>query len=631
MRRVCDSLSTLSRTGLVRRALFDRNHGLAAKVPNGTPILIYGFSGETRASNKSAMDDQDATGDQSDILGAVQSVRERLRGQPVQAIVLVSDGRQVGGDSDAGKALQLNGPPVFAVGVASPHDRRDVSITGIKAPNSAFVGETVPVRVEIRALGCQGQRLRVALADPDGRQSQEITVGDAINVAVEFNVHFSAAGAAEIDAEVTPLPGEATNVNNHAEHCVKVVDQSVPVAIVSGSNSRDYGAACDALAAAPWLSLRSFIVSGDAETLPLTPEQIRAQEVLVLIDVHVWSLSEAQWDAVVTLVERDSGSVIMEVGDPNVLQEYEDHPMVSRLLPFDPIADVSWRQWPGEEPRYSLAEASAGGMPAGTELPQWPRLPAVLRYLAMPQLKPNALALLVDRDTGTAAMAQTQLGLGRSFLLGVNETWRWQGGPNTANANHFWKPLMRDAVREPYASRAGDFALDADQIYLKAPSPLHVRARVERTYGVPASLELQTFQNGTLLATRTMWPTASAGAGRYETTLENLAPGQYELRLVTGDDLTPAPRLTVRVASSSEAELSDLSGDNALLKFIADSTGGEFLTLDQLPSLPPRLEEVRERESRWLDYPLWDSPYLFLFVLAGLSLEWALRKQAGLT
>jgi hypothetical protein len=43
-----------------------------------------------------------------------------------------------------------------------------------------------------------------------------------------------------------------------------------------------------------------------------------------------------------------------------------------------------------------------------------------------------------------------------------------------------------------------------------------------------------------------------------------------------------------------------------------------------------KLAELRERQTQWVEYPLWDSPYLFLFVLSGLSLEWALRKQAGL-
>ena len=39
---------------------------------------------------------------------------------------------------------------------------------------------------------------------------------------------------------------------------------------------------------------------------------------------------------------------------------------------------------------------------------------------------------------------------------------------------------------------------------------------------------------------------------------------------------------------------------------------------------------TRQRQGRLAEYPLWDSPYLFVFVLACLSTEWALRKRFGL-
>jgi len=79
------------------------------------------------------------------------------------------------------------------------------------------------------------------------------------------------------------------------------------------------------------------------------------------------------------------------------------------------------------------------------------------------------------------------------------------------------------------------------------------------------------------------------------------------------------------------AELADLSGDERFLIRIAEATGGQYLKLEQLPSLPRRIAELRDRQqTQMLETSLWDSPYLFLFVLAGLSLEWALRKRIGL-
>jgi hypothetical protein len=107
------------------------------------------------------------------------------------------------------------------------------------------------------------------------------------------------------------------------------------------------------------------------------------------------------------------------------------------------------------------------------------------------------------------------------------------------------------------------------------------------------------------------------------------------LRVAAPDDpsaeIPPDPvELPLRVAARYEAELADVSGDEQLLRSIANASGGQFLTLEQLNTLPARIDTIRQRQSRLVEYPLWDSPYLFVFVLACLSAEWALRKKFGL-
>ena len=52
-----------------------------------------------------------------------------------------------------------------------------------------------------------------------------------------------------------------------------------------------------------------------------------------------------------------------------------------------------------------------------------------------------------------------------------------------------------------------------------------------------------------------------------------------------------------------------------------------FVGFDRIPA---RLSAAQERLSRLTDQSLWDSPYLFAFVLACLSGEWGMRKRFGL-
>ena len=624
-RAQCDDLDRLSRAQLATKAIFDPTTGLKAKLPAGTPVIIYGFTARTHPLAA------ESPANRSDILGAVQSVRERYRGRPIQAIVLITDGRQVGGDLDMLRTLD-GSPPVFTIGVAATHERKDVSIIAIRGLHAAFVGESVPIRVDLRATGCRGEQIEITLDGAGDRQTQRLTVGDSTNVFAEFRVTFGAPGPAKLAVTVAPVRGEATEANNHGDLWLSVVNQTVPVMVASTGAAREFAAITEALGAAPWISLKHAVLSGDAEmALPLTPDEIMAQSVLVFVDLHVWSLSDAQWDAVERLVSERGGSVIFEISDPRVLHEYEQHRVASRLLPFDPVADVLWREWPGDQPHYVLARVP--GPPGSSQTPRWPRLPAVTRFLAMPQLKPNAQPLLIERATGAAALAQTRLGLGRAFLMGIDDTWRWQNTSTTQPADFFWGRFVRAAIEEPYAAQQANYTLDAGQIVIEPTEPLHVRAKTLQDDGTPSPAgppELEILRDGRIISAVSMTESGNLGPGRYEATLAELPEGQYELRLAASDDLSEPPHLAIRVAASSAAELADLSGDNRLLRRIAESTGGEFFTLDQLPLLPPRLAELRERQNQWVEYPLWNSPYLFLFVLSGLSLEWALRKQAGL-
>ena len=633
IRAICDEVDGASRIELVGRGLKAGN-GLMQKLSADGRVLAYGFADNVTPMQAPVAASVRVSADRSDIVGAVRLAREQLRGQPVAAIVLVSDGRQVGREADFPTELEASGTAVFTVAAARGQERRDVSVAAVNAPAAAYVGESATIRVDVHAVNCRDQKLEIWLDAPGGKQSQQITVGDSSALTAEFRVSFSVAGAIDLGAGVSPIAGEATIDNNRAERWVKVLPESVAVTVASGAQTREFQWTAAALARTKWVSLRPVLLSGSSEVLPLAPEEILKQGVLVLCDVRSWSLTDAQWEAVERLVTERGGSVVFAVGDADVLREYAEHPIASRLLPFDPKAEISWRVWPGDRPHYALVPAAWSGAADSTNRPRWRNLPPVMAYMSMQQLNPNARAILAERETNAAVLAETLLGLGRTYVLGTDETWRWRSDSGGESEDLFWGTLVRQAAEAPYAAHEGNHWLDVDSLAIQPGQTLRVRAKVLREDGSPSPAawqELQVFRDGQMVRTARLTRASTVGPGRYETAISDLIEGQYELRLSTGDDLAPAPRLVVRVTPSSSAELADLSGDEGLLRRIADASGGQFLTLEQLSSLPGRLNELTERQKGQMrEYSLWDSPYLFLFVLSGLSLEWALRKRVGL-
>ena len=59
-------------------------------------------------------------------------------------------------------------------------------------------------------------------------------------------------------------------------------------------------------------------------------------------------------------------------------------------------------------------------------------------------------------------------------------------------------------------------------------------------------------------------------------------------------------------------------------------TGGQTLRIDQVGQIPERLTAAAaDNRPAVNELPLWDSPWLFLFVLACLGVEWGCANASG--
>jgi hypothetical protein len=370
--------------------------------------------------------------------------------------------------------------------------------------------------------------------------------------------------------------------------------------------------------------------------------------VIVLSDVRPSDLAQEEWDAIVEAATRRGGSVIILVNDIGILRAYESDPRLSTLLPYRSGLQAAWRSWPGQQPAFRpvpsrgaedapiarLADEPSDDSTGNAEA--WQRLPALYQYLVMPELKPSTRALLVERESGAPIVTETHVGAGRSFLIGINETWRWRRLVGERVQDRFWLQLIRSASDPPYAAHDNGLWLDADKLVTSPDEPLHVRVRAEQPDGSPLAagqLRLQLMHGQQRLADIALQELSSSAAGRYEAEVRDLPaePGEYALRLENFGNPGRSVSLPIRIAApNDEAEMVDISGDPAFLRRLAEASGGEMIPLDRLGTLPQRLADVRARQSGLTEYTLWDSPYLFAFVLACLGAEWALRKRFGL-
>lgn len=647
---VCDELARLSRWSLTEQALLQPETGILSRLKSvGIPAAVYCMSTSITPLPRMPADLLDAAPDRvgSNIAGAIPAAMSMVGQKPVRAVVMFSDGRQVGGDASIVSSLSPAGAPVFAVGIAPLEKPRDLAIAqDVAIPSSAFVGETMTVRASILAIGQPAGSVDVQLRAGDAEpMTQRVAIkADGTPAPVEFAVHLETGGPQRFTLSVAPTAGEITAENNVVERWVKVLPERMKVAAYAGSAGWDFQLLRGLLSQTPWIKLDSAMLDPSAPRLALTSEEILQHDVIILSDVPAGALDDVQWDAVNRLVRERGGSLFLLAGPDFLPSTYTPQTIVaSSLLPFD-VRNLSpsWRTWPGEQAAFRLtpagelsaeqAEALSVGAGQGN-IHNWQSMPALFRVLNIPQLssRDQAHALLIESDSRVPVLSESFSGSGRVLLLGTNETWRWRHKVGERDFVRFWLQLIRYAAGEPYAMQQGLVALDTDRVAISPRESLNVRARILQNDA--DSFRLDVMQQGQIVQSLNLTQADPRGGGRYVASVSGLGDGTYLLRLsnpVAENPTSPVLELPFVVATRSEAEMADVSGDNTLLTRIADASGGQFLPIERLGDLTGLLETSGANRSRLSERSIWDHPLLFVFVVACFGAEWALRKRLGL-
>lgn len=460
VRQACDELGSMSRLSIVNQSLTSRQTRVLPRLLAQAPVFGFEFADDVTVVPLE--DEQGALpslplelgGTGTNLTAALRSIRERMQGQPIQAIVMFSDGQQVGPEGRLGQVLAASSAPVFTVACAGPV-RKEVAITRLQAPASAFVGQTATLRADIRGTGVDGSTIDVVLEADQKRQTQRVTLQDDRVATAEFSVRFEHPGPQNITLSIAPLRGETSSDNNRIVQPINVLADKVKVLLLTGWPGWDYQYLRAALASSPFVEMRQQVLLDESSKLSATPQEILKQDVVVLSDVRADSISPEQATAMSKLVREEGGSVLIIPGEAKNLVELTQLPGMGELLPFQDVQDASWRVWPGEDPYFFLNVApDAQNLDAlklaedpGTNSERWSSLSGMFRFMPVSDARASVRPLLVERDSELPVLTQMRVGTGRAFFFGARETWRWRNQIGGRDQDLFWLQLIRYAAR----------------------------------------------------------------------------------------------------------------------------------------------------------------------------------------
>ena len=571
---------------------------------------------------------------------ALQELRERTRGRPLNGVILVGDGTLTNGNWPVESARRADFRTWYAIsGRRQPP--ADLQVRRITANSPARKGLNEPVQVELGARGLAGQKVEVQLL-ANGRRvaRRELVLGEDGSfqeavfdwMPVETGTTVLTARSTLLDAGDTQ---ESSLDNNQRSLHVKVREAARDLLVLATKPSPDLAFLMRSLQAREEFRVRRILPRRPG--VLVSEEELRAAiedaDLLLLLNWPDAATDQDRWQ---TLRPYVAQKPLFVCAGADLKLEY-----LSGLLPLRGGPALSLPERGGV--RVESVHPVLGEENLLADLSAvWEAMPPIL--FPRPDLLPLGDTRVLLRRSG--GMSSPVLVLGESAgprraCLGAEGFWRWEIGSQLSlgenqRAQEWLSALMRwlDAGEELRL-----LAVEPDREVLSVGEELHFRASLREEDGRPrsaASLNLELMDSSGVTQ---RLPMKSVEAGRYQTAIRLRNAGAWHWRVLAqeGDRALLADSGLVTVETFSPEQLA-LTANLQLAAQVAQAGGGSLIDLDRdtaRDSLAQGLffgdlDRSPRVETRPHEMHLVDQIWLLYLLLGLLAAEWLLRRLWGL-
>ncbi len=619
----------------------------------GQSLTEIGGDSATGAGAPGWIDKLDPKAPATALGDAVRELLTRKRGQPVAGIFLATDGASNTGIDplEAARLARQEGVPlyIYGVGITSP---RDIIVGNLFTQEVAFVKDELPVTVRVRGQGLRGQTAKIVLHLGDEVvASKDLTFenDDEMTVALPFTP--TKTGEFELRASIDPREDEAVKDNNSASQRLRVIDSKIKVLYVESAPRWEFRYLQSVLLRDRRLDVKCVLFEGDPAIaegegspylakLPQTKEELFKYDLLLIGDVGPKDFIGEQMEWIADFVSKFGGSCLFLAGARNGPQAFRDTPL-EKLLPVE-AADSTVRQTGPEHPTLLELTALGRTSPMLKLSPKedenasiWQHFPRVYWTARVGRAKPAAQVLLQDSDTTKATrygkmpvIALQQYGLGQVLYVGTDNTWRWRRNANDRYYPLLWGQIAQKMGLQHILGGSKRTQLTVDKQSYTTGERVSVYARLYHPDYSPVHDPQVTASDvikGSSTPQEVILRAVPEQPGMYRGDFAVLAPGLHQFSIKSD------PQTVIEFGvTEPQFEIGETAMNEALLRQMAETSGGAFYREENLYQMPDALRGKMEKIQSTVDAELWSSPSYFILILIVSSAEWLLRKRAQL-
>jgi uncharacterized membrane protein len=660
------SMSLDSRYAKARAAVARLREDLEAKHgQQQVEVDVFDIAGE-RIEN--ALPEQPRT-ERTDLVRSVSSAIAQLRSKLLVGVIVISDGVDNTGRQDISE-LADGAAPIYCVGFAPTDDAGafDLELVDVKAIDRVMVNNSIQVAVTVaKHAGPQIEAtitIKRGTDTPVAQQTITLPEGDS-KQQLRLTFAPAEAGSFVYTATVQSEAGEKRLANNARHFPLQVDGDAIGVLYLEGFLRYEYKYLRRRLENDPDLHLISVVRRANPKRpgatvgkLAITPEVLRNIDLVILGDMEANYLAPREYEALVNWVngslaaaDTDAGS---EANNDNahsllVLGGYQSFgPEGFRATKLADILPVvfSPNQAQAEDP-FILELTDAGSRSPIFQitgdrvknLSMWRTSPHLLGSNLIQRAKAGAEVLAVNPNiqignTPAPVIVTGRYGSGQVMVIAADTTWRWTRltrvvGTSDTLYSRFWSQTVRWLTGRELNDERSAISVSTDRPDYEVGREVAIRVvrQASADTSTPGDITVQVIdETGT--ATPIQTHTSSAEPDVSLGSFYPSAGSRYEVHAALADETGPVANRTAEfIVYGSELELADTGTNEALLQTIAQRSGGVYVDINDIDQLSNSIERKERRYSRVQRKEFWNSPILFLFFLAAVTVEWILRRK----
>ena len=645
--------------------------GLYQAFSQAGEVRLFAFGSGTRQVQPEELAALTAGDDNTQLAGALKDITQSVRGLPLEAIVLLTDGVDTTAGDPAAMARYAasRGAAVHTIGFGERADAPDVRIIAVRAPRRAQLGALVELAVLVQR-GSVKEPLQLRLYQDSVLLKMEPVPFSVSGEAVTVKMNFipDREGTARLLLEIPPAASETILDNNKHSFQIEVEEKRVEVLFVEGSPRHEYAF----IRRAMWDNRHFKVVTllrlgkgryyhkGDDESVlsngfPDTAGELGRFKAIILSDIEASFFTPEQMQLMADFVRVRGGGLLMLGGVNSFnLGGYKGTP-VADILPVSLEPGKVATAFDDSEFSFQVTKDGAEHeilkltASPSENASQWALMPQLKGFNPLYGAKPAARVLAVHAG-GTPApqppknetewkgkailLAVQDVGSGRTSAFSPANSWRWKmlGKSDDDSFRRFWAQMIRWLAvgSKEFLSVSTDVTVCAlrqpvtitAQVLDKAHKPFNeaaVLAHVKDPFGNVEELNL---------------PWVLSEDGVYQAVCRPAEKGEYSVVVNTEVAGTKLESQASFMAVDAPAEFSHPAMDSATLERLAAAANGTVDLNGNADKARQAILKAAQGRSTVLDviaeHELRDAPILLLLIAGAWFAEWILRRRSGL-